>query len=175
MNFDSSDPERSFPRTRRSRSLHRPHFSLFLSLLPRCPEHALARPMLPTHTKRRPYSPLPPSHRDAPLSQPLSRLRARSRFTNLAVLLLASFTCLSVLLNIRYILFEPSIRNEESRPLIELFKPPHAQGTGVPRSIEEVVVRREEHINLTHLVIVAGHSVWNGAFVCPFKCVLLLI
>ncbi|KZO90720.1 hypothetical protein CALVIDRAFT_385606 [Calocera viscosa TUFC12733] len=117
--------------------------------------------MLPTHLNRgrRPFA----AQYVNPLSQPIGRLRQRSRFTNLAILLLASFTGLSLLLNIRYFLVSFHDHHEDSRPVLQIWKPPNEAEADVPRSIEEVVTRSEEHTNLTNLIIVAGHAIWNGA------------
>ncbi|KZT56192.1 hypothetical protein CALCODRAFT_436109 [Calocera cornea HHB12733] len=100
--------------------------------------------MLPTHLNRgrRPFA----AQYVNPLSQPMGRLRQRSRFTNLAILLLAAFTGLSLLLNIRYFLVSMHDHHEDTRPVLE------------------VVTRPADLTSLTHLIIVAGHAVWTGCF-----------
>ncbi|EJU03950.1 hypothetical protein DACRYDRAFT_76221 [Dacryopinax primogenitus] len=68
-----------------------------------------------------------------------------------------------MLINIRYLFFSLHDHHEDTRPILEIWKPPNAfKAASVPRSIEEIVTRPPEHTNLTHLIIVAGHAVWNG-------------
>jgi hypothetical protein len=74
-------------------------------------------------------------------------LFARSRLTNLAVVIIGfSFTC-SLLLNLSYWLSTPSSSGSERR---------------APNSILATISRDIYAVPPTHLVIVAGHAIWNG-------------
>ncbi|KIS71286.1 uncharacterized protein UMAG_01186 [Mycosarcoma maydis] len=83
------------------------------------------------------------------------RLSARSRVTNLGILLLLGFAGFSALLNLRFMLFHrnpPSIPqgyiefNGRTPELLSASVPPPRTGTN--------------HLN--HLVIVTGHAIWAG-------------
>ena len=83
------------------------------------------------------------------------RLSARSRVTNLGILLLLGFASFSALLNLRYLLFHRSPAsipqgyiefNGRTPQLLSASVPPPRTGT--------------DHLN--HLVIVTGHAIWAG-------------
>ncbi|KAF9020463.1 hypothetical protein BDZ89DRAFT_1072207 [Hymenopellis radicata] len=72
-------------------------------------------------------------------------LRTRARVTNLAVLLLGSFACLSFIFNLSYYFSSPG----GLHPLY-------------PSSILSTIGRDRGLRNVNHLVIVPGHSIWHG-------------
>ncbi len=72
-------------------------------------------------------------------------LRTRARVTNLAVLLLGSFACLSFIFNLSY-----------------YFSSPGGLHAVHPSSILSTIRRDRGLGNLDHLVIVPGHSIWHG-------------
>ncbi|KAF9219610.1 hypothetical protein BS17DRAFT_716987 [Gyrodon lividus] len=78
-------------------------------------------------------------------SRPTFRsLFTRSRLTNLAVLLLATFGCVSFIYNLAVIF-------SDSTP----FTP--------PKSILDTIQRNETLQNLSHLILVPGHAIWSGS------------
>ena len=76
-------------------------------------------------------------------------LLSRARVTNLGLLLLVSFSTLSVLFNLGYY-FSSAPDDQRGRPPI----PPH--------SILATIERDRTLLVLDHLVIVPGHGVWKG-------------
>ncbi|GAA5922133.1 hypothetical protein JCM3775_003502 [Rhodotorula graminis] len=106
-----------------------------------------------THRKHRPARSvlgLGASHstHSAPGSSTLALLTQRARTTNLAVLLLAAVASVSVLVNIRVWLGN------------DVFRPPGDYNELVPPSIRTTL--QSPHHNLKHLVLVAGHAIWQG-------------
>ncbi|KAF9231405.1 hypothetical protein BU15DRAFT_56157 [Melanogaster broomeanus] len=81
----------------------------------------------------------------------LRSLRGRSRFTNLCVLLLATFGCLSFIYNLAFIFSAPTYQLSDG--LIS-YAP--------PSSILATIERDETLQNLSHLIIVPGHAIWSG-------------
>lgn len=82
------------------------------------------------------------------LKRAFSLLRARSRFTNLSILLLAAFGCISFLYNIAFIF------STSPHPYLLTYTP--------PASILATIARNSTLENLSHLVIVPGHAIWTG-------------
>ncbi|KAH7888318.1 hypothetical protein F5I97DRAFT_1803768 [Phlebopus sp. FC_14] len=77
--------------------------------------------------------------------------RGRSRLTNLGVLLLGSFSCLSFLYNLAFIFSSPSYTIHDTH-----------FGDVPPASILATIERDEALTNLSHLIIVPGHAIWSG-------------
>lgn len=82
------------------------------------------------------------------LKRALSLLRARSRFTNLSILLLAAFGCISFLYNLAFIF--------SSSPPSDLLD------YTSPQSILATIARNSTLESLSHLVVVPGHAIWTG-------------
>lgn len=78
----------------------------------------------------------------------LRHLRTRSRLTNLSVLLLAAFACLSFIYNLSFELSSP-------------FYDAHFNYS-TPSSILTTIERNERLTSLDHLIIVPGHAIWTG-------------
>jgi len=78
----------------------------------------------------------------------LRHLRTRSRLTNLGVLLLASFACVSFIYNLSFELSSP-------------FYDAHFNYS-TPSSILTTIERNETLTSLNHLIIVPGHAIWTG-------------
>ncbi|OJA10507.1 hypothetical protein AZE42_01702 [Rhizopogon vesiculosus] len=93
------------------------------------------------HTRPRSFS-------SSNLKRAFSLLRARSRFTNLSILLLAAFGCTSFLYNLAFIF-------SSSPPYNLLAYTP-------PSSILATIARNSTLENLSHLIIVPGHAIWTG-------------
>lgn len=131
--------------------------------------------MLPTPVsfKRRPYrKPSISGPQDNAWRHRLRLLFARSRVTNLAVLLLTASLIFSLFTNFRYW--------TESGSYSQRWDPsfaPHEDGTcstgghgsssecagpGRIHSIEDTITRTKELQALQHLIIVPGHGVWQG-------------
>ncbi|TFY78573.1 hypothetical protein EWM64_g5441 [Hericium alpestre] len=84
-----------------------------------------------------------------PRTRTLDSLRAPSRLTNLAALLLVSFAAVSVLLNFKHWL-SPHYANK-------------SRYCDLDASNAAVVERPPFVGNLTHLIVVPGHGIWTGA------------
>ena len=105
-------------------------------------------------------------HPSAPGSVSIrERLSARSRVTNLGILLLLGVASLSMLLNFRFLV---SSHRSKYAPL-----PPPGFGSWetfhglTPQMLKENVPKPQKGTEkLNHLVIVAGHAVWAG---CTFE------
>ncbi|KAG7449592.1 uncharacterized protein BT62DRAFT_962968 [Guyanagaster necrorhizus] len=103
--------------------------------------------MLPTPVSfsRRPFR-----RNGGSLNKPRRRifdsLLTRARVTNLAVLLLATFSAISFLVNISL-----------------YFSASSSPDSFFPHSIISTIVRHRALANLNHLVIVPGHAIWKGA------------
>ncbi|KAG1864422.1 hypothetical protein F4604DRAFT_1783416 [Suillus subluteus] len=80
------------------------------------------------------------------LKRALNLLRARSRFTNLSIIVLAGCFCVSFLYNLAFIF--------SSSPSLAAYTP--------PQSILSTIARNATLENLSHLVIVPGHAIWTG-------------
>lgn len=85
----------------------------------------------------------------------LLSLGGRSRLTNLGVLLLAAFGCVSFLYNLVFIFSSSSTY-------------PHSSGVGFvgytpPGSILATIRRDETLERLSHLIVVPGHAIWLGS------------
>lgn len=95
------------------------------------------------------------------------RLRTRARLTNLAVGLILLALALSVIGNIHYYLY-PTPGNGWHDQLRALAAGGMDRGTPAattgetPASIETTIERTDALRTLDHLVIVAGHAIWNG-------------
>jgi hypothetical protein len=121
--------------------------------------------MLPTPATNRSSQKDKPYFRSfAPTSPSLSpsiftQLRARTRLTNLAVLLLSGAFCLSLLLNTSYYFSSPRLkaRGGTTDQWSELASASQLD-SGIPLSIE----RDGRYEALDHLVMVPGHSIWIG-------------
>lgn len=74
----------------------------------------------------------------------LDTLFARARVTNLAVLLLGFFACISFFVNVSYYFFDPPTRG------------------GHPSSIVATIARAKSLQGVTHLILVPGHAIWHG-------------
>lgn len=131
--------------------------------------------MLPTPVsfKRRPYR--KPSISGPPDNVWRHRLRvlfARSRVTNLAVLLLTASLVFSLLINLRYWTelghysrhFDPSFTPHDDGICSPDAhgSPSECAGSGNIHSIEDTIIRTKELQALQHLIIVPGHGVWQG-------------
>ena len=79
----------------------------------------------------------------------LSLLRARSRFTNLSILLLTAFGCICFLYNLAFI-----FSSSTSSYVLNYNPPP---------SILATIARNSTLEGLSHLVVVPGHAIWTGA------------
>lgn len=74
----------------------------------------------------------------------LDTLFTRARVTNLAVLLMAFFACISFFVNVSYYFSEPASR-------------------GIyPSSIVATIARAKSLQDLNHLILVPGHAIWHG-------------
>jgi hypothetical protein len=85
----------------------------------------------------------------------LRSLSGRSRLTNLGVLLLAAFGCISFLYNLAFIFSSSSTY-------------PYPSGVGFvgyapPDSILATIRRDETLERLSHLIVVPGHAIWSGS------------
>ncbi|KIJ67497.1 hypothetical protein HYDPIDRAFT_108288 [Hydnomerulius pinastri MD-312] len=78
-------------------------------------------------------------------------LRGRSRLTNLGVLLLAAFGCISFLYNLAFIFSTPTF------PLSDGYL-----SYAPPASIIATIKRDETLQHLSHLIVVPGHAIWSG-------------
>lgn len=84
----------------------------------------------------------------------LRSLSGRSRLTNLSVLLLTAFGCVSVFYNLAFIFSSSTY--------------PYASGVGFvgyapPGSILATIRRDETLERLSHLIVVPGHAIWSGS------------
>lgn len=103
--------------------------------------HSLLPMSLPSPVlSRRPF------RRESKRTLSVDVLLSRSRITNLAVVLLAGITALSLLVNLSYWLSSPSSS--------------HARPSG--KSISATIARPRALQGLSHLVIVPGHAIWEG-------------
>jgi hypothetical protein len=112
------------------------------------------------------FSAVPPSSYNSNSASLLNNLRARTRLTNLAVLLIASTLCLSLILNLQHYF--------SARPVSTARRKVGDAGTwadlataeqldsGIPLSIETTIERDARYAQLDHMVMVPGHAVWAG-------------
>lgn len=103
---------------------------------------------------------------DGLLTDTLTRIRinratllARSRVTNLGIVLLSSTLALSLLLNLNFTLRSGDPRWGRAQSWLNAV----SKGTLSPGSIAATVVRQPEWTDVKHLIIVAGHAVWTGS------------
>lgn len=98
------------------------------------------------------------------------RLAARSRVTNLGVVLLLILTGLSALLNLRYMLSRGGSRGYASPPAgFSSWKSFHGFTPGSLLAQSPPPVNGTQ--NLSHLVVVAGHAIWGELALSFFVCV----
>lgn len=104
--------------------------------------------MLPTYNTRRTFS----NSQYAP--GPLARLKARSRVTNLAVVIICSIASVSLALNVYVLLFRSSSAyyDYDSAP-----STPLSFSRDVSSAVDQSI--RE----LSHLIVVPGHGIWKGS------------
>ena len=86
------------------------------------------------------------------------RLSARSRVTNLGVVLLLGFAALSGLMNLRYMLFS----RHSNAPPLGLHSWQSFHGYTPDQLSNSVPPPRNGTDHLNHLVIVTGHAIWAG-------------
>ncbi|PWN50688.1 hypothetical protein IE53DRAFT_82682 [Violaceomyces palustris] len=88
------------------------------------------------------------------------RLSARSRVTNLGILILLSFASLSALFNLRYMLFGTISKSNPPPPGYSSWATFHGY---TPDSLSKSVPPpRNGTESLNHLVLVVGHAIWAG-------------
>lgn len=87
----------------------------------------------------------------------LRSLSGRSRLTNLGVLLLIGFGCISFLYNLAFIFSSSSTSPYASGGFVGYAPAP------APGSILATIRRDATLERLSHLVIVPGHAVWSGS------------
>ena len=118
------------------------------------------RPRKPSYPSTYHSSSTSASFRDVLTARKLRVLFARSRVTNLAVLLLVAALVLSLLSNIRHWTWRALNNNELCTGVGSCFSR-YASSTGV-KSIEDTIERPVGLKELEHLIIVPGHGVWVG-------------
>lgn len=99
---------------------------------------------------------LVPGHLSRSAQGVSDRFRARTRLTNLAVTIITSSLCLSLLVNFK-LWSSGRVRSGDGE--ISLFS--SAPGSKIA-SIEQTIDRTDDLTRLTHLVLVAGHAIWKG-------------
>jgi hypothetical protein len=136
-----------------------PHSSPFSPPLAMLPNPATSR------SRHKPFFPSLQQQDSASNRSILHQLRARTRLTNLAVLLLISTMGCSLLLNAAYVLSGPVrpgySRAHNSESWIELSTAEQVR-SGIPLSIETTIERDARFVELDHLVMVPGHAIWVG-------------
>jgi len=113
------------------------------------------------------FSAVPPSSSYGTSSGSLlNSLRARTRLTNLAVLLIGSTLCLSLILNLQHYLSSPLVstarrRDGDAGAWADLATAEQLD-SGIPLSIETTIERDARYAQLDHMVMVPGHAIWVG-------------
>jgi len=107
------------------------------------------------------FSSIPPPSSGGNL---FTRLRARTRLTNLAVSLIISALLGSLILNASLYLSAGTVRPRKpfnAGPWAELASSEQLE-RGVPLSIETTIERDKRFEQLDHMIMVPGHAIWVG-------------
>ncbi|KAG8863568.1 hypothetical protein FRB96_008308 [Tulasnella sp. 330] len=89
-------------------------------------------------------------------------LLARSRATNLAVLLLTAALLISFTVHVQTLLRYSTPDYERVLPTYASTTTSQLEATRIPKSIYDTLSRDEQLTGLSHLIIVAGHAVFTG-------------
>lgn len=95
------------------------------------------------------------------------RLSARSRVTNLGILLLLGLCSLSVLINLRFMIFGGRGARSLPPPGFGSWTTFHGLTPKMLSENQPLPAKGTEKLN--HLVVVVGHAVWGGSLILAWK------